>query len=58
MPGPAQAQKQISTVLKSKSSDARIQAIADLYKIGYCTEPVEERIANAEQEPTYLMALK
>ena len=43
-------------VLKSKSSDARIQAIADLYKIGYCTEPVEERIANAEQEPTYLMA--
>ncbi|MBQ9503175.1 MAG: GIY-YIG nuclease family protein [Lentisphaeria bacterium] len=42
--------------MKSKSSDARIQAIADLYKIGYCTEPVEERIANAEQEPTYLMA--
>ena len=43
-------------ILKSKSSDTRIQAITDLYKIGYCTEPVEERIANAEQEPTYLMA--
>ena len=43
-------------ILKSKSNDARIQSIADLYKIGYCTEPVEERIANAEQEPTYLMA--
>lgn len=43
-------------ILKSKSTDARIQSIADLYKIGYCTEPVEERIANAEQEPTYLMA--
>ena len=43
-------------VLKSKSPDARIQAIDDLYKIGYCTEAVEERIANAEHEPTYLMA--
>ena len=43
-------------VLRSKSSDKRIQAIADLYKIGYCTEPVEERIANAEHDPTYLMA--
>ncbi len=40
----------------TKSSDTRIQSIADLYKIGYCTEPVEERIANAEHEPTYLMA--
>jgi len=43
-------------ILKSKSSDTRIQSIDDLYKIGYCTEPVEERIANAEHEPTYLMA--
>ena len=43
-------------ILKSKSIDERIRSIADLYKIGYCTEPVEERIANAKQEPTYLMA--
>ena len=43
-------------ILKTKSSDEKIQNIANLYKIGYCTEPVEERIANAEQEPTYLMA--
>lgn len=43
-------------ILKSKSSDDKIQSIANLYKIGYCTETVEERIANAEQEPTYLMA--
>jgi hypothetical protein len=43
-------------ILKTKSSDEKIQNIANLYKIGYCTESVEERIANAEQEPTYLMA--
>jgi len=43
-------------ILKSMSSDARIQAIDNLYKIGFSTEPVEERIKNAEQEPTYLMA--
>lgn len=43
-------------ILKSKSSDPRIQSIENLYKIGYCTETVEDRIANAAQEPTYLMA--
>ncbi|MBQ7403133.1 MAG: GIY-YIG nuclease family protein [Lentisphaeria bacterium] len=43
-------------ILKSKSNDPRIQSIENLYKIGYCTETVEERIANAAQEPTYLMA--
>jgi hypothetical protein len=43
-------------VLKSLSSDPKIQTIQDLYKIGYSNIPVEERIKNAEQEPTYLMA--
>jgi len=33
------------------SSDNRI-----IYKIGFSTNSVEERIANAEHEPTYLMA--
>ncbi|WP_434082206.1 GIY-YIG nuclease family protein [Escherichia coli] len=28
----------------------------NLYKIGYSTTPVMQRIANAENEPTYLMA--
>ena len=30
--------------------------IQNLYKIGYSSIPVEERIKSAEQEPTYLMA--
>jgi len=37
------------------SSDPKIQNISDLYKIGYSNIPVEERVKNAEQEPTYLM---
>ena len=43
-------------ILKSLSSDPNIQDIANLYKIGYSNIPIEERIKNAEQEPTYLMA--
>jgi len=43
-------------VLKSKSKDERITSIQDLYKIGYSKTEVEERIKNAEKEPTYLMA--
>ena len=43
-------------VLKSKSTDVRISSIQDLYKIGYSKADVEERIKNAEKEPTYLMA--
>lgn len=43
-------------VLKSKSTDSNIMNIDNLYKIGYSTTPVEERIKNAENEPTYLMA--
>lgn len=42
-------------VLKSKSKDDRIISIQDLYKIGYAAN-IEERIKNAEKQPTYLMA--
>jgi hypothetical protein len=43
-------------ILKSKSDKEEIRAIQHLYKIGYSKIAVEERIRNANQEPTYLMA--
>lgn len=43
-------------ILKSLSNDPKIQGIRDLYKIGFSTTEVEERIKNAESDPTYLMA--
>ncbi|MBU0485080.1 MAG: GIY-YIG nuclease family protein [Proteobacteria bacterium] len=43
-------------VLRSLSEDSQIQEIANLYKIGFSRTPVVERIQNAAQEPTYLMA--
>ncbi|MDQ6975184.1 MAG: GIY-YIG nuclease family protein [Mariprofundaceae bacterium] len=43
-------------VLRSKSTDEQISSIQHLFKIGYCKGNVEERIKNAENEPTYLMA--
>lgn len=43
-------------VLKSLSKDPKIQSISNLYKIGFSSTPIEERIKNAEQEPTYLMS--
>lgn len=43
-------------ILKSKSDKSEIKAITNLYKIGFSIMTVEERIRNAEQEPTYLMA--
>lgn len=43
-------------VLKSKSNNPTIKAVPNLYKIGFSTVPVQERIKNAAQEPTYLMA--
>lgn len=42
--------------LKSKSNNPEISAIKDLYKIGYSSTTVEDRIKNAANEPTYLMA--
>jgi hypothetical protein len=43
-------------ILKSKSTNKDISSIKNLYKIGYSTVPVSERIKNASKEPTYLMA--
>ncbi|MDQ6990563.1 MAG: GIY-YIG nuclease family protein [Mariprofundaceae bacterium] len=43
-------------VLKSKSTDEKISSIQNLYKIGYSKVDIQERIKNAEKEPTYLMA--
>ncbi len=43
-------------ILKSLSKDPKIREIQNLYKIGYSSIPIEERIKNAEEEPTYLMA--
>lgn len=43
-------------VCKSLSRDPKISCIENLYKIGFCTTSVQERIKNAEMEPTYLMA--
>lgn len=54
--GEDEAQTGIIYVLKSKSENPAIQSIPNLYKIGVSTQRLEERIANAEHEPTYLMA--
>ena len=43
-------------ILKSLSRDPQITSLEDLYKIGFSTVPVEERIKNASLDPTYLMA--
>lgn len=42
-------------VLKSKSNNQEIKNINNLYKIGFSTTLVEERIKNAKEEPTYLL---
>lgn len=43
-------------VLQSLSDNPEIASVKDLYKIGFTTMSVEERIKNAENDPTYLMA--
>lgn len=43
-------------VLRSLSENPEIKNVKNLYKIGFSTNRVEERVANAEHEPTYLMA--
>ncbi len=43
-------------ILKSKSTNPKISELKDLFKIGFSTVPVEERIKNATNEPTYLMS--
>lgn len=41
-------------ILKSKSTSPEISIIPDLYKIGFSTVPVEDRVKNAKNEATYL----
>ncbi|MFB2589005.1 GIY-YIG nuclease family protein [Acinetobacter sp. c1-l78] len=41
-------------ILKSKSQRPEIKGIKNLYKIGFSSTPVEERIKNAKNEATYL----
>lgn len=43
-------------ILKSKSQRTEIKDIKNLYKIGFSSTPVEERIKNAKNEATYLYA--
>ena len=43
-------------ILKSKSEKQEIKEINNLFKIGFSKVSVEERIKNASQEATYLMA--
>jgi hypothetical protein len=43
-------------ILKSKSDKQEIKEIQNLYKIGFSKTSVEDRIKNAIQKPTYLMA--
>jgi len=43
-------------VLTSQSKKEEIASLENLYKIGYSSTSVQERIKNAENEPTYLMA--
>lgn len=43
-------------ISESLSQDDKIKTIKNLYKIGYSTTDVRERIKNAINEPTYLMA--
>ncbi|MDC0338966.1 GIY-YIG nuclease family protein [Flavobacteriales bacterium] len=43
-------------ILKSKSNDINITSIPNLYKIGYSSGDVTNRIKNAQNEPTYLMS--
>jgi len=41
-------------VLKSLSANPAISSVENLYKIGFSTTTVQDRIAHAELEPTYL----
>lgn len=43
-------------ILRSLSPNPEIANVKNLYKIGFTINSVEERVANAEHEPTYLMA--
>ena len=53
---PEDNQKGFIYVLKSRSTDPKIHAIPNLYKIGFSSGEVTDRIRNAVNEPTYLMS--
>ena len=43
-------------ILRSLSTDPDIAGLKDLYKIGFTRQTVEQRVANAKNESTYLFA--
>lgn len=43
-------------ILESRSENPAIRSIPNLYKIGFSKTTVEDRIKNARQDPTFLMA--
>lgn len=43
-------------VLSSLSPNPQIRRIKNLYKVGYCSGDITDRIKNAKNEPTYLMS--
>lgn len=43
-------------ILKSLSGDPKVQSLSNLFKIGFSTIPVEDRIKSAAEEATFLMA--
>lgn len=43
-------------IVKSLSDNPKIKSLENLYKIGFSATPVEDRIKNAVEDPTFLMA--
>ena len=43
-------------VLSSLSPNPQIRRIKNLYKVGYCSGDITDRIKNTKNEPTYLMS--
>ena len=43
-------------ILRSLSDDAEVRALDNLYKIGFTSNTVAERVKKAKSDPTYLMA--
>lgn len=43
-------------VLKTKSTKKELAGIKDLYKIGFSSQPVKERIKNSKKDPTFLFS--
>jgi hypothetical protein len=43
-------------ILKSKSTHPQIASLTNLYKIGFSTNPIDDRIKNAKNEATYLFS--